>query len=268
MCQQRNIKLINHPDTIDPSKHLSESLFHLNRYRAIEFAKNFKKKICNLDLRDVVNSEGLDHYEANIPYSVRDTFHCDHNEVLSENGDEVSILDSEYYYIDNNIKDDLADIDPLTVLNNIRQEHSNRIVIAQLNINSLRNKFALRPTMIKHYVDLLLMSETKTSSSFPTAQFHIDGYTIHTRDRDESGGGLLLYVREDVPLALLKIDPGIEAFYVEFTIRKKKWLLCCSYNLNKTFITKHLDDIGRNRDLFSSKYDNFILLGDFNSEPC
>ena len=28
MCQQRNIKIINHTDTIDPSKYLSESLFH------------------------------------------------------------------------------------------------------------------------------------------------------------------------------------------------------------------------------------------------
>ena len=120
MCQQQNIKIINHTDTIDPSKHLNESLFHLNRYGAIEFANNFKF-LCNLDWRDVGNSEGLDHYEANIPDSIRDTFHCDHNEVLSENRDEVSILCSEYNYNDNNIKDDLVDIDPVKVLNNIRQ---------------------------------------------------------------------------------------------------------------------------------------------------
>ena len=266
MCQQQNIKIINHTDTIDPSKHLNESLFHLNRYGAIEFANNFKKILCNLDWRDVGNSEGLDHYEANISDSVKDTFHYDHNEVLSENGDEVSILCSEYNYNYNNIKDDLVDIDPVKVLNNIRQKQSNRLVIAQLNINSLRNKFASLSTMIKDYVDLLLISETKIDSSFPTAQFHIDGYTIHRRDRDENGGGLLLYVREDVPSALLKTE--IEAFYVELTIRKKKWLLCCSYNPNKTFIAKHLAEIIRNRDLLSSKYDNFILLGHFNSEPC
>ena len=95
MCQQRNIKIINHTDTIDPSKHLNESLFRLNRYGAIEFANNFKKILCNLDWRDVGNSEGLDHYEVNIPHSVRDTFQYDHNEVLSENGNEVSILCSE-----------------------------------------------------------------------------------------------------------------------------------------------------------------------------
>ena len=181
----------------------------------------------------------------------------------------MSILCSKYYYNDNDIKHDLADIDPVKVLNNTRQKHSNRLVIARLNINYLRNNFALLSAMIKDYADLVFISETKIDFSFPAAQFPMDGYTIHRRGRDENGGGLLLYVREDVPSALLKTDSEIEAFYVEFeTIRKNKWLLCCSYNPNKTFITKHLAEIGRNRALFSSKHDNFILLGDFNSEPC
>ena len=143
----------------------------------------------------------------------------------------------------------------------------NRLAIAQLNINSLRNKLASPSTMIKDFVDVLLLSETKIDSSFRTAQFHVDGYTIHRRDRDENKGGLLLYVREDVSSALLKTDSEIEAFYLELIIRKKKWLLCCSYNPNKTFITKHLAEIGRNRDLFSSKYDWEILILNHVSNP-
>ena len=114
----------------------------------------------------------------------------------------MSILCYEYNYNDNNIKDNLVDIDPVKVSNNIHQKHSNRLVIAQLNINYLRNKFTSLSTMIKDYVYLLLISETKTDSSFPTAQFHIDEYTLHRQDRDENGGGLLLYVREDIPSAL------------------------------------------------------------------
>ena len=49
---------------------------------------------------------------------------------------------------------------------------------------------------------------------------------------------------------------------------KKKEMVMLLIQSNKTFITKHLAVIGRYWDLFSSKYDNFILLGDFNSEPC
>ena len=124
----------------------------------------------------------------------------------------MSILCSEYNYNDNNIKDDLVDIDPVKVLNNIRQKHSNRLVIAQLNINSLRKEFASLPTMIKDYSDLLLISESKIDSSFPIAQFHIDDYTIHRRDRDENRVGLLLYLREDVHQPFWKLIPRLKLF--------------------------------------------------------
>ena len=109
-------------------------------------------------------------------------------------------------------------------MNNIHQKHSNRLVIAQLNINSLRDKFTLLSTMIQDYVDLLLISETKTDSSFPTAQFHMDSSTIHRRDRDENGGGLLLYIREDVPSALLKTDSEIGAF-CRVNYKKKEMII-------------------------------------------
>ena len=52
----------------------------------------------------------------------------------------------------------------------------------------------------------------------------------------------------------------IESFSIEINIRKKKWLLVCTYNPNKNLISNHLKEIGKNLD-------NFILLGDFNSEP-
>ena len=144
---------------------------------------------------------------------------------------------------------------------------SNRLVVAQLNTNSLRNKFTSLSTIIKDSVDILQISEIKIESSFPTTQFHIDVYTIYRRDRNENSGGLLFYIRYDVPPTLLKIDPNFETFYIEFNIRKRKSLLCRSDNPNKNLINKHFDEIGRNLDLLLSKYDNFILHGDVNSEP-
>ena len=89
-----------------------------------------------------------------IPGVVRDTFSCDHNEFL--------MLCSEYSYNeDNSIKNDLVDIDPAKVMINIHQKTSIRLVIAQLNFNSFKNKFLSLSTIIKDYVDLLLIPETK-----------------------------------------------------------------------------------------------------------
>ena len=145
--------------------------------------------------------------------------------------------------------------------------NSNRLVITQSNISSLRNKFATLSSMIKDNINVLIISKTEIDSSFPTAQFHVDDYIIYRRHRNENGGGLLLFVKDDVPSTFLKIDPNFEAFYADLNIMKNKSLLCCSYNPNKNLINKHLDEIGRNLDQLSSKYDNFILLEDFNSEP-
>ena len=42
---------------------------------------------------------------------------------------------------------------------------------------------------------------------------------IRPCDRNENGGGLLLYIRDDVPSDLLKIDPNFGAFYVGLNIK-------------------------------------------------
>ena len=55
--------------------------------------------------------------------------------------------------------------------------------------------------------------------------------------------------------------------FVEINLRKKTWLLSCSCNAQKSEIRKHLGAVGKNLDSYSSKYRNFILLGDFNVEP-
>ena len=165
----------------------------------------------------------MDQLEAISTNLVQAKFHFSHNENLivnlSESGNEDSNSNSEFnksndndILLNNSTDDEYSD--PLEVLKNIRQINPNRLVIAQLNINSLRNKIAPLTSMIKDNVDILLISETKIDSSFPTAQFYIDGFSIYRRDRNEHGGGLMLYVREDIPSSLLKTDSDSEIFYV------------------------------------------------------
>ena len=49
-----------------------------------------------------------------------------------------------------------------------------------------------------------MISETKLDPSFPTGQFHIRGFSEPYRfDRNGNGGGILLYIREDVPSKLI-----------------------------------------------------------------
>ena len=40
--------------------------------------------------------------------------------------------------------------------------------------------------------------------------------------------------------------------------------MCCSYNPKKSNISKNLDTLRKNSDLYSAHYENTILIGDFN----
>ena len=148
----------------------------------------------------------------------------------------------------------------------------NRPIIAQLNINSITSKFQFLENEICANLDILLISETKLDDSFPSAQFLLDGFSKPYRlDRYSNGGGILLYIRDDIPARLLSNSNKTKSIFVEINLRKKNWLICASYNPHKSNISKHLHHLSKGLDNYIGTYDNILLLGDFNSEfsePC
>ena len=155
-------------------------------------------------------------------------------------------------------------------LQTLRVNNPLRIIVGQLNINSIRNKFDALCSIFKQKIDILLVSETKIDDTFPLAQFCVEGYSTPYRlCRTCKGGGLLLYVRDDIPSKQIKLksieNEAFKEFFVEINLRKK-CLLCCSYNPDKNKTLSYLPVICKALDDLSKKYDNFILLGDFNNE--
>ena len=135
-----------------------------------------------------------------------------------------------------------------------------------LNINSVRNKFEFLSDIIKNNDDILMISETELGSSFHNRQFQIHGYSeTYRSDRNGDGGGILFFIREDIPTKLIESQMKMEVFFIELNLRRKKGLLCCSYNPKFSRITHHLKEI--DVDILTSKYDNIILMGGFNAEP-
>ena len=75
-----------------------------------------------------------------------------------------------------------------------------------------------------------------------------------------------MFIRSNIPAKVISTDKTpFESFYVELNFRKKKWLLNCSYNPNNNNIESHLNCLSRSIDLLSLKYENIVLLGDYNS---
>ena len=100
----------------------------------------------------------------------------------------------------------------LTSLKCLRLNNPNKILIAQLYINSIRNKIDALANVVQGVVDVLLISDSKIDSSFPIGQFRISGYSCpYRKDRNENSCGILLYVREDIPSkSLHKILPPLD----------------------------------------------------------
>ena len=86
----------------------------------------------------------------------------------------------------------------------IREENVDNIVVGTLNINSISPKFDEFKLMVSGYFDVIIVTETKLDDSFPKAQFCIDGFSIPYRlDRNRNGGGLMIYVRDDITSKML-----------------------------------------------------------------
>ena len=82
----------------------------------------------------------------------------------------------------------------------IRKKNPNKLIIANLNVNSIPNKFEQLKVFVQDKVDILVITESKLDSSFPITQFIIRAFSKPFRlDRNRNGGGVLIFAREDIP---------------------------------------------------------------------
>ena len=86
-----------------------------------------------------------------------------------------------------------------------------------MNIKSIGNKFDYLFEQIRGNADILLVSETKIDDSFLQGQLVIDGFSAPYRlDCNCLSGGLMLFLRKDIPSNLLAIEEKpIKSFYIE-----------------------------------------------------
>ena len=158
----------------------------------------------------------------------------------------------------------------MEILKSLKVSNINRLIIGQLNINSLRNKIEALKLIMMHNIDILIITETKLDETFPKVQFHIDGYAPPFRvDRSKNGGGVIIYVREDIPSKVLTEHPSLinlEGIFFEINLKNRKWLVFGGYNPNKHTINDFVAQLGHVLDFYLAKYENYLLLGDFNSE--
>ena len=160
--------------------------------------------------------------------------------------------------------------DDENILTHLRLRAKNNLIIGSLNINSLRNKFDELKLLIQGKIDILVVTETKLDSSFPLNQFFIEGFNKPFRfDRNKFGGGVIIYVREDIPckqLVKYVLPNDIEGLFIEINLRKTKWLLFGTYHPPSQQDYYYFHHLGKAIDFYLKSYEKFVLIGDFNSD--
>ena len=115
--------------------------------------------------------------------------------------------------------------------------------------------------VVGNKTDILLIFETKLDDTFPLNQFILERCTPpYSLDRTTHGGGLMLFVREDIPSKLITIinpSGNVENTFHEINLRSKSWLISGSYNPNVGHIQNYSVNLSKNRDFYSPKCENF-----------
>ena len=120
-----------------------------------------------------------------------------------------------------------------------RKAHPTNLLSGSLNMNSIRHKFPTVDYILQNgFIDIFGICETRLDNSFSDAQFQVENFIYYRKDRSASGGGVILYVRSDIPQRrrhdLEKLvdcsESGLEIIIIEIiTDPKQLWMYVMGY---------------------------------------
>ena len=129
---------------------------------------------------------------------------------------------------------DHVSISAFDTIRKFKTNHPRNLIITHYNVNSIRHKFyELNQLLHREYVDVFAVAETKLDLSFNDGQFYIENYKLYRQDRNAKGGGILVYIKNDIPHRVLKdfsgVYEGIDYLTFECITKSRKWYVSYLY---------------------------------------
>ena len=125
---------------------------------------------------------------------------------IKENPDQVAkeMCSISQKLISNSNSSSKSNTECITELKKVKINNAKNVIIATLNVNSLVSKFDELKVIGQGVFDILIINETKLNASFPVNQFCINYFSTPYRlDRNRNGGGIIIYLREDMTSKML-----------------------------------------------------------------
>ena len=137
-----------------------------------------------------------------------------------------------------------------------------------VNVNGLVNKLPVVQLLVEVVnFDILGITETHLSESVSDNWIRIPGFHLVRNDRDNRGGGVLIYYYKESLLShqVTTWDhPNLEATWLNVTVRSQSFLVGCIYRPPSD--CSLFDDFRNQVTEIWMKRKNIILVGDFNCD--
>jgi len=113
----------------------------------------------------------------------------------------------------------------------LRTNHRKQCIIADLNVNSLPNKFEeIKEWLAQKAFDILSIQETKIDWTFPNSQFHVEGFKLFRRDRVKGGGGIAVLISDNIIATTRKVAcTHLEALLFDLRIGQRQFAPLSAY---------------------------------------
>lgn len=141
--------------------------------------------------------------------------------------------------------------------------------VAQFNIRSIFTGFHDFKSLVEDCdFDLIFLTETWLSDGDETATFIIPGYRLIREDRRGRGGGVAVYVKNNLFPELINFEFNVtdylEFLIIKIKLKNKFYAFCVFYRPPNTNFNNVINDFD---NIFSALYpivEEIICLGDFN----
>ena len=133
-----------------------------------------------------------------------------------------------------------------------------------INIRSILPKIDELQHIVHYYsIDCLSVNETLLNSSIPDGEISIKGFCLFRNDRDRNGGGVALYINENLSPCMINDNISSESVWVKVKVKYGHIIIGSIYRPPNSPVSYH-DYIINDLDFISSFNYELIIMGDLN----
>ena len=155
-------------------------------------------------------------------------------------------------------------------LNNLRFCQINTNCITKITSTGSRVDY-LKYFMVENNISVCALTETKLDVNVDESAINIENFQEYRKDRNRNGGGVAIYVRNDLSVQTLDIlsFDGLESLWLKVEVNKITAVFGVCYRppgQNLAEVDFFINSLYVTFDLLCEKFNNYamVLLGDFN----